>query len=698
MSLRQHMLVVDLSSGRMRREEIPPELLRAYLGGRGLGVRLLRGRHTLSPFDPAMPVVFAVGPLCGTPAPTSARLSVVSRSPLTGTVYDCSAGGRFAWRLRAAGLFAILVEGRSPRPVVLAVTSAGEELLPAEGLWTKGVGETVRALSDRGSVAAIGPAGENGVLFSNIMMGEGNAVGRGGLGAVLGSKNLKAITVDGDLRTPVADRERFDRARADVMRLFRASPVIFGELGIAEYGTPALVDLMRQRRMAPTENFRRTVFEDSSAYSGPAIRAAYGAKKDGCYGCPIQCKKSAADGRHLPEYETVSHFGALNGIADLHAIVRSNDACNDLGMDTISAAATLSAWGEARGRFPSPEEIGPLLHDIAHRRGEGDLLAEGSRRVAEALGKPGLSMSVKSLELPAYDPRGAYGMALAYATSNRGGCHLRAYPISHEILRKPVASDRFSFSGKARMIKIAEDANAAVDSLVACKFAFFGASLEEYAELSRGDDRGASHPAVAQGDRGTDLAHGAVLQRAERLHAGGRRPAGAFLHRGGLLRRGDRRPPDRPRPVRGGADEVLPDPGVAGRRLLPGRRVPRSAAVRSLIAKFAGKLERDRSVVPGRVGIAAQDDAMLSEGAPDLSRLAADVLSRLSCLGVVAASPIPSLRGVPASPGRAPTRRRSFPSTRRPGRSFTTSRSSGGKSSRGTPRARSPRSFRTGKG
>jgi aldehyde:ferredoxin oxidoreductase len=348
------------------------------------------------------------------------------------------------------------------------------------------VGETVRALSDRGSVAAIGPAGENGVLFSSIMMGEGNAVGRGGLGAVLGKKNLKAITVDGDLRTPVADRERFNRARADVLRLFRASPVIFGELGISEYGTPALVDLMRQRRMAPTENFRRTVFEDSSAYSGPAIRAAYGAKKDGCYGCPIQCKKTAADGRHLPEYDTVSHFGALNAIADLHVIVRSNDACNDLGMDTISAAATLSAWGEARGRFPSPEEIGPLLHDIALRRGEGDLLAEGSRRVAEALGKPGVSMSVKSLELPAYDPRGAYGMALAYVTSNRGGCHLQAYPISHEILRKPVASDRFSFSGKARMIKIAEDVNAAVDSLVACKFAFFGASLEEYAELLSG--------------------------------------------------------------------------------------------------------------------------------------------------------------------------------------------------------------------
>jgi aldehyde:ferredoxin oxidoreductase len=483
---RDQLLVVDLSTGATRREGIPPEFLRRYLGGRGLGVRLLRGRHRLSPYDPAMPLIFATGPLCGTPAPTSARLAVVSRSPLTGTVYDCSAGGRFAFRLRAAGLLAILVEGKSPHPVALAVTPSGEEIVPADRLWGKTVRETVGALSGRGSVAAIGPAGENGVLFSNIMMGEGNAVGRGGLGAVMGAKNLKAVTVDGDLRTPVADRERFDRARADVLRLFRASPVIFGELGIAEYGTPALVDLMRQRRMAPTENFRRTVFAGSPAYSGPAIRAAYGAKKDGCHGCPIQCKKSDPGGRHLPEYETVSHFGALNGIADLHAIVRSNDVCNGMGMDTISAAATLSAWGEARGRFPSPDEVVPLLSDMALRRGEGELLAEGSRRVAEALGRPELSMAVKSLELPAYDPRGAYGMALAYCTSNRGGCHLRAYPISHEILRKPVASDRFSFSGKGRMIKIAEDANAAIDSLVACKFAFFGASLEEYAELLSG--------------------------------------------------------------------------------------------------------------------------------------------------------------------------------------------------------------------
>jgi len=476
-------LNVDRTTGMVWREDIPEPLLQAFLGGRGLGVRLMRDFYHLDPFDPAMPLIFAVGPLCGTSAPTAARLAVVSRSPLTGTIYDCSAGGRFAWRLKAAGLDAIRITGKSLTPQVLSVKGDSVELLPADDLWGKRVKETVSLLSDRGSVATIGPAGENGVLYANIMMGEGNSVGRGGLGAVMGAKGLKAVTVDGDYRSTVADQARFDHAKADVMRLFRASPVIFGELGIAEFGTPALVDLMRQRRMAPTENFSKTVFAGSENYSGPAIKRDFLARKDGCYGCPIQCKKSTPKGEHLPEYESVSHFGGLNAISDLSAIVSANTLCNQLGMDTITAAATISAWGEAKGRFPAAGELSGMLEDAAFRRGDGEMLALGSRRLAEHLGNPGLSMSVKSLELPAYDPRGAYGMALAYCTSNRGGCHLRAYPISHEILRKPVPTDRFSFSGKARIITIAEDTNAAIDSLVACKFSFFGATLEEYSEL-----------------------------------------------------------------------------------------------------------------------------------------------------------------------------------------------------------------------
>lgn len=478
-----NILHINLTTATARREKLPQQWLEEYLGGRGLGVRLMRDFYGLDPFDPDMPLIFACGPLCGTAAPTAARLSVVSRSPLTGTIYDCSAGGRFAWRLKGAGLDALMITGKSVMPVVVAICPDRVEFIPADTLWGSDIPATVAALQGHGSVAAIGPAGENRVLFANIMMGEGNSVGRGGLGAVMGAKNLKAVTVDGDQKTEIADHKLFDKARQDVMRLFKASPVIFGPLGIAEFGTPVLVDLMAQRRMAPTENFRKTFFKNSGNYSGPAIKAACGARKDGCYGCPIQCKKSAKDGGHLPEYETVSHFGALNNVDDLHAIVKANRICNDLGLDTITAAATLSAWGEIRGTFPTAEEIPALLNDMALRRDDCRLLAEGSRRLAQQMGRAELSMSVKSLELPAYDPRGAYGMALAYCTSNRGGCHLRAYPISHEILRKPVPTDRFSFSGKARIITIAEDTNAAVDSLVACKFSFFGASLEEYAEL-----------------------------------------------------------------------------------------------------------------------------------------------------------------------------------------------------------------------
>lgn len=476
-------LRIDLTAGTAETEELPSELLEEYLGGRGLGVRLMRDYYSLDPFDPAIPLIFSVGPLCGTPSPTAARMTVVSRSPLTNTIYDCSAGGRFAWCLKSAGYDALCITGRSTAPVFLAIENNTAVLHPADNLWGRDIPDTVDALQGRGSVAAIGVAGENRVLFANIMTGEGNSVGRGGLGAVMGGKNLKAIVVSGNKSVHIADPERFKNARSDIVRLFKASPVVFGPLGLSEFGTPVLVDLMAQRRMAPTDNFRKTYFAPSSNYSAPAIKEACHAKKDGCYGCPIQCKKSDDTGRHLPEYETVSHFGALNSISDLSSILSANTLCNDLGMDTISAAATISALGEIRGRFPDAQEISGLLEDMALRRGDGELLSLGSRRLAEALGKPELSMSVKSLELPAYDPRGAYGMALAYCTSNRGGCHLRAYPVSHEILRKPVPTDRFSFSGKARIITIAEDTNAAVDSLVACKFAFFGASLEEYADL-----------------------------------------------------------------------------------------------------------------------------------------------------------------------------------------------------------------------
>jgi aldehyde:ferredoxin oxidoreductase len=475
-------LFVDLSSRTIEKRDIPLDVLQSWIGGRGLGVFLMKDFIRLDPYDPRMPLIFAVGPLCGTPAPTSSRMSVVSRSPLTGTIFDSSVGGDIALKLKSAGYDCLSVTGKAKSPVYLEINDERAELKDASSLWGKGCGEVNKALEAKGSVACIGPAGERLVKFSNIMIGGANSVGRGGMGALMGAKNLKAIVVRGTKKTTLADPAKFKKAQEDIMRLLRASSVVMGELGLTEYGTAALVDIVEERRMAPTENFRKTFFAEAKAYSGPALRKLYGGKKEGCAVCPIQCKKMTSCGRPMPEYETLSHFGALNANSDPESIVKANLLCNNMGMDTISTAATIAAYGEARGKFLGSDEILEMIKEIAYREGEGDKLAEGSKRYCQSIGKPQFSMSVKGLELPAYDPRGSYGMALAYGTSNRGGCHLRAYPISQEILRKPVATDRFSFDGKARLIKVCEDTNAIVDSLSVCKFAFLGATIEEYAQ------------------------------------------------------------------------------------------------------------------------------------------------------------------------------------------------------------------------
>ena len=233
----------------------------------------------------------------------------------------------------------------------------------------------------------------------------------------------------------------------------------------------------------PTENFRKTQFDQAFKLNAHAFKKKFKPKNTGCRGCHILCKKITKDQTSIPEFETMSHFSALLGNTDIGTVVKANRICNEMGMDTISAAATLACFSEISKKKLSPKEVVSLLMDIGKKKGVGAELGQGAAKYAGNCGRSDLAMVVKGQELPAYDPRGAYGMALAYATSSRGGCHLRAYPISHEILRKPVATDRFSFNGKARMIKIGEDLNAVADSLTACKFTFFAASLEEYAKI-----------------------------------------------------------------------------------------------------------------------------------------------------------------------------------------------------------------------
>jgi len=452
------------------------------IGGKGLAGAFLRPHATRDWRDPEMPLLFMTGPLVGTASPTSGRMCIMSRSPLTGTVGDASVGGTLGTHIKRAGLDGIIVTGRSDRPVGIEIADDTVAFCDASACVGMDTGPLFERLKSKGAVALTGPAADNGVMFSNIMVDGAYTAGRNGLGLVCAAKNLKYLTVSGTGETRVADPEALKKVREDIFRLIASSPILLGEHGIAQYGTGALYDLMNSRRMMPTANFRETWFAGAPAMNAAAYKARYAPKRTGCRGCHILCKKAAPDGTHMPEFETMSHFSALIGNNETDTVVRANARCNEMGMDTISAAATLGCYAEITGETPDSDRIIALLDMIGRGQGIGVELGQGSYRYAASKGCAELSMTVKQQELAAYDPRGAYGMALAYATSTRGGCHLRAYPISHEILRKPVATDRFSFAGKARIIKIAEDLNAVVDSLTACKFVFFASSLEEYSK------------------------------------------------------------------------------------------------------------------------------------------------------------------------------------------------------------------------
>ncbi|MEW5774549.1 MAG: aldehyde ferredoxin oxidoreductase family protein [Thermodesulfobacteriota bacterium] len=473
---------VDLNTGRVVTEEPAAADLARDLGGRGLAGRILSAAGPRDWDDPELPFVLAAGPLVGTIAPTPGRATLMCRSPLTGAAGDSSVGGRLGATLKRAGFDALVLTGRAPRLSGLLVEDGSVRLADAGDLAGAGTDTVFARLKDWDSVACVGPAAESGSLLASVQVDRHHAAGRGGLGLALAARGVKFIALRGGRKVPVADPALLKAAREEILRLTHASPALMGAQGFSCFGTGAIFDLMDSRRMMPTDNFRRTRFPGAAGLNAYAYKARYRPEKHGCHGCHIRCKKVAEDGRSMPEFETMSHFTALIGNTDPDLVVAANAACNRLGLDTISAGSALACHRELTGRDLAPEAVLGLLYDMGHGHGPGADLARGAARYAAAHGRPELAMAVKGLELPAYDPRGAYGMALAYAVSTRGGCHLRAYPVSHEILRKPVATDRFTFSGKARIVKIAEDGNAVVDSLTACKFVFFAASLEEYAK------------------------------------------------------------------------------------------------------------------------------------------------------------------------------------------------------------------------
>jgi len=490
---------LDLGTGARETVEVGDALRRRYLGGRGLGVRLYCDLfpRPVDPFADENALIFMTGPLTGT-LMTSGRYQIVSRSPLTGTICDSSSGGAFGAAFKAAGLDGLIVTGRAPAPVYLAVRDGAIEIRDAAGLWGLDTQRTQKAiqadLGAKASVASIGPAGENRVLFAAVMNDKDRAAGRGGMGAIMGAKNLKAIAAAGSAPVAIADPAGYKDLSSRLDRMVDKNPVTGKSLQVL--GTSVLVNIINAHGMFPTENFRRGVFNDAEGTSGEKIAESILQRQSACYKCPIGCgrttktKDRSGEG---PEYETVWAFGAHLGVSDLTAITEANYACNELGLDTITMGSTIGcgmelcevgAW-DGGLRWGDAGKLRDLVTETAYKRGIGADLALGSKRLAAKHGRPELAMQVKGLEIPAYDPRGAQGMALSFATSNRGGCHMRAYLIAPEILGHPVFLDRFTTAGKAELVALFQDVSAVVDSSVLCRFLQFAVGISTFAEMLR---------------------------------------------------------------------------------------------------------------------------------------------------------------------------------------------------------------------
>ena len=488
-------LWVDLSDGTSHIEDIEPEILQCFLGGRGLGAYLLytKGSMALDVLGPENILAFCTGPLTGVQVPTGGRSSVSTHSPLTNTIFDSNSGSKFGVRLKWAGYDALMVVGASEKPVWLDVSEDGAVIHPANEMWGLDVPDTITRLEQKdGTAVCIGPAGEQLVRFASLMDEEGHAFGRGGVGAVLGSKKLKAIRARGTHRPTVAEKETLEFFDYEARKLLQASPRT--SQALPEFGTAVLVNLMNWYGVLPTRNFQEGEFEHAESISGERLREEFTKKRNACWGCPIGCKRETSTSHQTgtgPEYETIYALGSNLGIGDFEAVINANYQCNRLGLDTISLGATIACAMELgeRGflhtdlRFGRADLLQGTIDDIAYRRGLGDELADGSRRLAQRYGAPDLAMQVKGLELPAYDPRGMQGQGLLYATSNRGACHLRGNMLGPELLGLPKMLDRFEVSGKAGLLIVLQHTSAVIDSLGMCKFSNFAIGDEFFARM-----------------------------------------------------------------------------------------------------------------------------------------------------------------------------------------------------------------------
>ncbi|AVP62095.1 aldehyde ferredoxin oxidoreductase [Clostridium botulinum] len=500
-------LRIDLTNRECTLEPLDEEKAKKFIGARGLGVKTLLEEidPKIEPLSIENKLVIVTGPITGAPMPTSGRYMVVTKAPLTGTIAISNSGGKWGTELKNAGYDMIIVQGKSDVPVYVNIEDDKIEIKEANHLWGKTSLETTEILcnenNERAKVLCIGPAGEKLSLMAAIMNDIDRAAGRGGVGAVMGSKNLKAIVVKGSGKVKVFNEEEAKKVSLEKIKILREDPVAGG--GLPTYGSAVLVNIINENGVHPVRNFQKSYTDEADKISGETLTEDCLVRKNPCYRCPIACGRwvKLDDGTECggPEYETLWSFGSDCDVYDLNAINVANMLCNEYGLDTISAGATIAAamelyekgyikdedikedglslkWGDA-------EAVVGWTKKMALREGFGDKMSDGSYRLCESYGVPEFSMTVKKQELPAYDPRGIQGHGITYAVNNRGGCHIKGYMISPEILGYPEKLDRFSLEGKAAYAKIFHDLTAVIDSLGLCIFTTFGLGVQDYVDM-----------------------------------------------------------------------------------------------------------------------------------------------------------------------------------------------------------------------
>jgi len=511
-------LRVNLSESRISEEDLPESIIRKFLGGGGVATKYLYDevRRGADPLGPENELIFMTGPLTGTASPSAGRYSVVAKSPLTGIWAQSNVGGDWGVAFKRTGYDGIIFEGIAPRPVYLVVEEGRAELKAAGNLWGRSVSETTRSiqaeLGMKFNVACIGIAGENQVRYASIMNNLHRAAGRCGLGAVMGSKNLKAIAVNGRRSVQLADRFAFTREARKQYEMLNQAML---KIAMETFGTNMLIDSVNSRGGFPTRNWQTGVFPNINAINSIALFEKLLVGRQGCFACTLHCGRKTEIRRgpyqgysgEGPEYETVGVFGGMCFNDDLEAIAMMSYLCDDYGLDTISTGNTIGFAMECyeKGILTREDTDGleikfgdyvtmvELVHKIARREGIGELLSQGVKRVSEKLGRgtERFAMHVKGLELPAYDPRAAQIAGLAFASANRGGDHITSYvhgPAFCDyvflVVDQSMPRDRLVADPKeAKIVRDLEDALTAFDCLGLCKFLGFDIPAPELVDL-----------------------------------------------------------------------------------------------------------------------------------------------------------------------------------------------------------------------